>query len=79
MYRIFNISLYSVNHYSTSVFYQQDMEPHALAPGVHVCSPYEGGCGIVLLLLGVLSYTCTHETAAQCTLPSVEILCWKAK
>lgn len=55
------------------------MEPHALAPGVHVCSPYGGGCGIMLLLLGVLSYTCTHETAAQFTLASIEILCWKAK
>ena len=69
---LFHISLYYVNHCGTSVFYQQYMKQHDLAPGIHACSPYGGGCGIVLLVLGVLSYTCTHETAAQCVLPSIE-------
>lgn len=69
---LFHISLYYVNHNGSSVFYQQYMEQHDLAPGIHACSPCGGGCGMVLLVLGALSYTCTCETAAQCILPSIE-------
>lgn len=52
-----------INHY---------MKQHDVAPGIHAYHPYGGVCGIVLLLLGVLSYTYTCETAAQCILPSFE-------
>lgn len=68
MYTVFHISLYYVNHYIVlQCFINQYMKQHDLAPGVHVCHPYGGVCAIMLLLLGVLSYTYTCETAGNIT------------
>lgn len=53
-------------------FINQYMKQHDLAPGIHAYHPYTDVCGIVLLLLGVLSYTYARETAAQCISPSFE-------